>query len=164
KRPVSFSTKEWYTTQGPDRYRRALYTFRYRSVPYPMLQTFDAPNGDSSCVRRPRSNTPLQALTLMNEPLFVETAQELARRVLRDGGATDRDRIRYAFKRCVSRTPTDAEATEILSLLKKEQGRFAEPGRKPAEFSGSSEQSAEAAAWTAVSRVLLNLDETITKE
>ncbi len=70
------------TATGPERYRRALYTFRYRSVPYPMLQAFDAPNGEMSCVRRARSNTPLQALTTLNEPLFVESARALALRVL----------------------------------------------------------------------------------
>src|SRR6059058_2326663 len=65
---ASYGPKTWITDTGPDRYRRALYTFRFRSVPYPMLQTFDAPTGESSCVRRPRSNTPLQALTMLNEP------------------------------------------------------------------------------------------------
>ncbi len=70
--PTSYGPKVWHEAAGPDRYRRALYTFRYRSVPYPMLQTFDAPNGDFACVRRTRSNTPLQALTTLNEPIFLE--------------------------------------------------------------------------------------------
>jgi len=146
-RPVSYSNKNWFTSEGPDRYRRALYTFRYRSVPYPALQTFDAPSGESSCVRRARSNTPLQALTMLNEPLFLEAARELAARTLRDGGADDTQRIRYAFRRCVGRVPDEAETAELLSLLKKEERRFTEFG-----------------PWTAVARVLLNLDETITKE
>ncbi len=72
--PASYGPKVWKVETGPDRYRRALYTFRYRSVPYPVLQAFDAPNGDFSCVRRSRSNTPLQALTTLNEPLFLECA------------------------------------------------------------------------------------------
>ena len=76
--PASYSKKTWKSAEGPDRYRRALYTFRFRSVPYPALQAFDSPNGESSCVRRSRSNTPLQALTVLNEPLFVEAAKALA--------------------------------------------------------------------------------------
>jgi mono/diheme cytochrome c family protein len=161
-RPVSYSNKDWFTSEGPDRYRRALYTFRYRSVPYPMLQTFDAPSGESSCVRRARSNTPLQALTMLNEPLFLEAARELAARTLRDGGADDTQRIRYAFRRCLGRVPDGAETDELLALLKKEERRFTEFGRDAAQFSGTAD--AGKAAWTAVSRVLLNLDETITKE
>ena len=73
--PVSYGPKIWPEDKGPDRYRRGLYTFRYRSLPYPVLQTFDAPNGDSACVRRVRSNTPLQALMTLNEPLFLECAE-----------------------------------------------------------------------------------------
>jgi hypothetical protein len=162
RQPVSYSTKDWLTSEGTERYRRALYTFRYRSVPYPMLQTFDAPNGESSCVRRPRSNTPLQALTMLNEPLFMEMAQALATRTLKDGGVDDAARIRYAFRRCVSRAPTEQESAELIGLLKKEEARFAAAERDPAKFAGSG--TPQAAAWTAVARVLLNLDETITKE
>jgi hypothetical protein len=162
RQPVSYSNKDWFTSEGPDRYRRALYTFRFRSVPYPMLQVFDAPSGESSCVRRARSNTPLQALTMLNEPLFLETARELAARTLRDGGADDSQRMRYAFRRCVGRIPDETETSELLALLHKEEKRFTEFGRNPAQFSGTAD--ATRAAWTAVSRVLLNLDETITKE
>ena len=72
--PASYGPKVWKESEGTERYRRALYTFRFRSVPYPALQVFDAPNGDISCVRRSRSNTPLQALTSLNEPLFLECA------------------------------------------------------------------------------------------
>jgi hypothetical protein len=145
--PASYSKKSWKTAEGPERYRRALYTFRFRSVPYPMLQAFDAPNGESSCVRRSRSNTPLQALTTLNEPLFVEAAQALATRTLKDGGASDEARLAYAFRRCVARPPTGQESAVLLKFLDKQRTRLGEAG-----------------AWTAVSRVLLNLDETITKE
>jgi mono/diheme cytochrome c family protein len=161
-RPVSYSNKDWFTSEGSDRYRRALYTFRYRSVPYPMLQTFDAPSGENSCVRRARSNTPLQALTMLNEPLFLEAARELATRTLRDGGEDDTQRMRYAFRRCLGRVPSGSETDELLSLLKKEERRFTEFGRDAAQFSGTADSTK--AAWTAVARVLLNLDETITKE
>ena len=145
--PASYSKKSWKTSEGPERYRRALYTFRFRSVPYPMLQAFDAPNGESSCVRRSRSNTPLQALTTLNEPLFVEAAQALAKRTLKDGGTSDQDRITYAFRECVARRPSAQESAVLMKFLEKERARLN-----------------DADAWTALSRVLLNLDETITKE
>jgi mono/diheme cytochrome c family protein len=172
--PASYGPKPWAESSGPDRYRRALYTFRYRSVPHPALQTFDAPNGDYSCVRRVRSNTPLQALVSLNEPLFMEAAKALALRVLQEGGASDPDRVTYAFRRCVSRPPTDAETTEILSLLQKQTAHLSE-GWIPAYDLGAVDLAnpptlppgttpVQLAAWTSVSRVLLNLDETITRE
>src|SRR6185369_3711248 len=108
--PASYGPKVWNEETGPDRYRRGLYTFRYRSVPYPALQAFDAPNGDFSCVRRTRSNTPFQALTSLNEPVFLECARALAMRTIREGGATDAERVTYTFRRCVARPPTDRES------------------------------------------------------
>src|SRR5262249_5193740 len=155
-------------------YRRALYTFRYRSLPYPVLQTFDAPNGDAACVRRPRSNTPLQALMTLNEPVFVECAQALALRTLAEGGATDAERLTYAFRRCLAGHPSEAESKELLALLAREAERFGRPDAKPWELAAADPANppklpdgvtpARAAAWTVVARVLLNLDETITKE
>jgi hypothetical protein len=172
--PVSYGPKNWHTETGAERYRRALYTFRYRSVPYPMLQTFDAPPGEAACVRRSRSNTPLQALTTLNEPLFLEAARALAFKTLEQGGKSPAERLSYAFRRCVSREPNEAESTELLGLLARQQKRYAAGElnawgmleASPA-FQGhlpGGATPAEAAAWTAVSRVLLNLDETITKE
>jgi hypothetical protein len=168
--PVSYGPKNWYEEKGEDRYRRALYTFRYRSVPYPMLQTFDAPNGDSSCVRRSRSNTPLQALTTLNEPLSLEAARALALKTLFEGGKTDAERLTYAFRRSVSRKPTDAEQHELLGFLEKQTIRLREgwldtwslTGEPPKLPAGTT--PVELGAWTALSRVLLNLDETITKD
>jgi hypothetical protein len=144
--PASYGPKIWTEEKGADRYRRALYTFRYRSVPYPMLQNFDTPNGDVACVRRVRSNTPLQALTTLNEPLFMEAAKALAEKTVREGGASDGDRVEYMFRRCVSRRPTAAERDELLSFVNKQKGR------------------GETLAWTALARAMLNLDETITRE
>jgi hypothetical protein len=172
--PASYGPKVWNEETGPDRFRRAIYTFRYRSVPYPVLQTFDAPNGDFSCVRRVRSNTPLQALTSLNEVLFMEAARALARRVLEEGGETDRARVDYAFRRVLSRPPADEERRELLGLLDRQRQRIADgwvsahelgtgraavpsnlpPGATPASL----------AAYTVVARALLNLDETITRE
>jgi mono/diheme cytochrome c family protein len=172
--PTSYGPKVWDEAKGADRYRRALYTFRYRSVPYPMLQSFDAPNGDFACVRRTRSNTPLQALTTLNEPIFLECARALAQRTLREGGRDEAARLEYAFRRCLSRKPNGDESATLLALLQREVGRFQKPGADPwalaaddpshkPELPGDA-SPAQLAAWTAVSRVLLNLDETITKE
>ncbi|MBL8219042.1 MAG: DUF1553 domain-containing protein, partial [Bryobacterales bacterium] len=149
--------------KGADRYRRGIYTFRYRSVPYPMLQNFDAPNGDFACVRRTRSNTPLQALTTLNEPLFLETARALAKKTMAEGGATDRERIVYAFRRCMARPPSDAERGELQSLLERQTQRFVQGKLNAADMTGG-EANPQLAGWTALARVLLNLDETITKE
>jgi hypothetical protein len=172
--PASYGPKVWNEATGPDRYRRAIYTFRFRSVPYPVLQAFDAPNGDFSCVRRLRSDTPLQALTSLNEVLFMECAQALAARTLEQGGTSDPDRIRYAFRRCLGRKPDPDEAKDLLELLDKERAHLAEGWTSVPELAtGQSEISkplpkgvtpTQLAAYTVVSRVLLNLDETITKE
>jgi hypothetical protein len=172
--PASYGPKIWKEETGPERYRRALYTFRYRSVPYPALQVVDAPNGDFSCVRRSRANTPLQALTTLNEPLFVESAQALALRTLRNGGSSDAERLTYAFRRCVARKPTAQESEVLLGLLHRQTDRFSGGKRNPWDLAAANPAQppplpqgstpAQLAGWTAVSRVLLNLDETITKE
>jgi hypothetical protein len=172
--PASYGPKTWKEDTGPERYRRGLYVFKFRSVPYPMLQTFDAPNGDFSCVRRLRSNTPLQALVSLNEPTFMECAQALARKTLAEGGKTDAERINFAFRRALSRPPTASERNELLALLKRQQKYVGAGWVNPLELAtGKNEKPdnlpegvtpTQLAAYTAVSRVLLNLDETITKE
>ena len=174
KPPASFINKTWNESGSEARYRRAIYTFRYRSVPYPMLQAFDAPNGDFSCVRRGRSNTPLQALTTLNEPLFLESARALAARTLVTGGASDGQRLSYAFRRCLSRRPSPEEKAELLGLLKQATARYEEGKLDSWDLLGASAAlspllpsgmtPAQLAGWTVVSRALLNLDETITKE
>jgi mono/diheme cytochrome c family protein len=171
--PLSYAPFPWNEETGPDRYRRALYTFRRRSTPHPVLQNFDTPNGDFSCVRRVRSNTPLQALTTLNEVLFVEAAQSLALKTLAEGGKTDRERAEYAFRRCTSRRPSDDEAKDLLGLLERQKQRFADGWAEPklvafrdgkADKIPNSATPTQLAAWTMVARVVLNLDETITKE
>jgi hypothetical protein len=178
KPPASYGPKTWNVATGPDRYRRALYTFRFRSVPYPMLQTFDAPIGEVACARRARSNTPLQALTTLNEPLFVECARALALKVLNDSATTDAGRLSAAVKRCLSREPRGDELQVLQDYLEKERQRFAKPNENAWKLLAAGDadkqtiQTAlprgttpnELAAWTAVARVILNLDETITKE
>jgi hypothetical protein len=120
--------REWKVSKGEDRFRRGLYTFVYRATPPPSLNVFDAPDGYSTCTRRPRSNTPLQALTLMNDAGFFEFAGALEKIIQTEG-------LDVAFRRCVSRPPTQEEL-EILRSL----------------------DSLSAA------RALLNLDETVTRE
>ncbi len=174
--PVSYGPKPWPVDQDASRYRRAIYTFRFRSVPYPALEVFDAPNGDFSCVRRTRSNTPLQALTMWNEDIFVECAQALAARMMSYKGENIEDRLRYGFRLCVSRQPTDAEVGELLMLYRQQIEYLGAESRRderseqlpdPAEAPvpvPSDASPADFAAWTTVARVLLNLDETISKE
>ena len=172
--PASYAPFPWKEETGSDRYRRAVYTFRRRSTPYPVLQVFDAPNGDFSCVRRMRSNTPLQALASLNETVFVECAQALAKKTVENGGQTDDERITYAFRHALSRPPTPDEKSDLTSLLQKQTKRIADGWVNPNEIAtGKNEVSAELpkgatptqlAAYTVVCRVLLNLDETITKE
>jgi hypothetical protein len=169
--PASYGPKTWHDEEGSGRYRRALYTFRFRSVPYPMLQTFDTPNGDASCTRRLRSNTPLQALVSLNEPVFMECAQALARRCLEHGGS-DTERIRYGFRRCLGRRAESRELEELTRLLRHEKDYIAEGWTDTTSLGGNASADSlpkgttptELAAYTVVARVLLNLDETITKE
>jgi len=146
-----------------------MYTFRRRSTPYPMLQNFDVPNADFSCVRRTRSNTPLQALTLLNETLFMQCVRALPGRVLKEGRKSDESRLTLAFRLCVSRPPSADELAELKALLAKQRKRIADGKLDAVELAtGKKEKSAakmeEQAAYTVVTRVLLNLDETITKE
>jgi hypothetical protein len=144
--------KAWTTDQGPQRYRRAMYTTFIRSAPYPLFTTFDAPSFAAACTRRPRSNTPLQALTVANDEVFVEFAQGLAARlgkeVAQTGEEGDRLRISRAFELCVSRQPSPRELEAVLAYLNKQRAAFKD----------------DAAAWTAVARGLINTDEFITRE
>ncbi len=165
--PASYGPKTWTTAQGNAQYRRALYTFRFRSVPYPALQTFDTPPGDAPCTRRSRSNSPLQALTTLNEPLFFECAKQLASLTLAEGGATTRSRIEYAFRRCVNRQPEDAEVFALERFLSKQRDRISGGELTPAlivTVGDTRHDAAEWAAWTLTARVILNLDETITRQ
>ncbi len=164
----------WPTSVGEDRYRRGMYTFWKRNVPYPSMLVFDQPAGDFSCTRRLRSNTPLQALTTLNDQTFVEFAQALALRVWKDGGATDEDKMIYGFRLCTGRNPTASELQKLLKLLADQRPLF--DGRTAAAvYVSSADLNAlpedpagldlhKLAPWTMVARVLLNLDETITKE
>jgi mono/diheme cytochrome c family protein len=166
--------RPWVVSDGPDRYRRGLYTFFWRATPYPALTVFDAPNAIQSCTRRNRSNTPLQALTLLNDPSFVECASALGGRVLREGGCDDPGRLDAAFRLCLGRGPSAHEAKTLAALLAEERGGGT--GGSPTSAPSGAERAlageppvqpdrdADRAAWTTVARVLLNLDEFITRE
>ncbi|WP_050769408.1 PSD1 and planctomycete cytochrome C domain-containing protein [Blastopirellula marina] len=166
--PASYGYKTWNVASDVDRYRRGLYAFRFRSVPFPMLETFDAEPGNVSCVRRNRSNTPLQALTLLNEPLAQECAAALALRTQKEGGETDAARLEYAMRCCIARVPTADEIAMLQTMLDKQRTRLAAGELDAHEIVKSSAAKSddinEQAAWTLVARVILCLDETITKE
>lgn len=170
---VVYSSEKWQTSKGEDRYRRGLYTFWRRTTPYPAFMTFDAPSRETVCLRRVRTNTPLQALTTLNDPAFFDAARGLARRLMsRYHSAAEpiRERIVYAFRLCVARQPDEKELNRLARLFEGELARFRQD-------SGSAEQIAlggevqpsagtdlaEFAAWTMLANVLLNLDETITR-
>jgi hypothetical protein len=160
--------RDWKPSPGADRYRRGLYTYFWRSAPHPALMAFDAPDSTSTCTRRNRSNTPLQALTLLNDRAFYEFAQALAVRVLRECPGNDAERLAYAYRLCLARAPSAKEQQRLGALLSCFQESFAAnageakriaPATRPAGVTPS-----QAAAWTLVSRVMLNLDEFITRE
>jgi mono/diheme cytochrome c family protein len=177
---VTQQKKAWPESKGADRYRRGMYIHFWRSSPYPMLPTFDVPEGNTTCTRRARSNTPLQALTLANDRVFVEIAEALAARILRDPATDVHSRLRRAFMVCLSREPTPAEETRLAEFIATQANK--PPSNKPAPpprgascqlarfnpTSGLSGQASssphELAAWTAGARVLLNVDEFITRE
>lgn len=149
QKPVSYAPFPWRVEESDQKYRRSVYVFRRRSTPYPFLSTFDVPNGESSCLRRARSNTPLQALMTLNETLSLEAADHLAARMTRAGGGDDKAAIEHGFRLCTLRSPNVREMTVLMTLLNQQK------------------QAAEAdalAPMTVVARALLNLDETITKE
>jgi mono/diheme cytochrome c family protein len=160
---------KWVESKGPDRYRRGLYTWFQRTSPYPMLMTFDAPDSNVCCVRRERSNTPLQALTLLNDSVFVECAQALGRRIASECGcALPRERIQYAFRICLARDPSDEEASILArsyeTLLKEFQARPEESAKIVGTSGSQGSDRTEVAAWIAIGRTIMNLDEFVTRE
>jgi hypothetical protein len=159
--------REWKPSTGPDRYRRGMYTFFWRSAPHPGLTVFDAPDATATCTRRNRSNTPLQALTLLNDQAFVEFAQGLALRVLKEK-KTDEESLASAFRLCLGRTPSERERAILVKLLHKQMESFkASPKDAEAVVPADLPKEIDAtrfAAWTAIARALMNLDEFITRE
>jgi hypothetical protein len=155
----------WPTSTGPDRYRRGMYTFFMRSAPYPELTTFDTPVFSTTCTFRPRSNTPLQSLTMANDDLTIESSRALAGRILNHADA-DEQRLRYAYVLCFSRSPAPYETKRLLTYLDQQRTDFAASPLDASKVSGDvpGDDVTDIAAWTAVARVLMNLDEFITRE
>ncbi len=165
---IPYSSEKWTPSEGEDRYRRGLYVFIRRSAPYPSFLTFDATSRERCTVRRVRTNTPLQALTTLNDEAYFEAARALAARALRDRAPDASAVATYAFRLAVTRTPTDAELARILASYSDQLARFkkdsASAERAVAGFAVNGIDPAEQAAWTLVANALLNLDETVTKE
>ncbi|HYE72799.1 MAG TPA: DUF1553 domain-containing protein, partial [Blastocatellia bacterium] len=168
--PYDGSTIKWTTSAGPDRYRRSLYTFLRRTAPYPMMTTFDATSREFCTVRRVRTNTPLQALTTLNDEAAMEIARGLAKRITSEAGSDIKARLAYGFKLCVSRQPNSAELERLTALYQKQLSIYqadkqaAEKVAKASHTETKQMGVSEMAAWTIVANVLLNLDETMTKE
>jgi hypothetical protein len=158
----------WVESTGADRYRRGLYTWFQRTSPYPMLMTFDAPDGNVCTCRREKTNTPLQALTLLNDTVFVECAQALGKRMMDERPADVKDRIRHGFRLCVSREPSTVEMERLTrlfnELLQMCRSKPTEAAKLVGKMKPGSADPAEAAAWVALARTLLNLDEFVTRE
>jgi hypothetical protein len=166
-----YSSQTYVPSKGRDLYRRGLYTYWKRSMPHPALVTFDAPTRESCTVTRARTNTPLQALVLLNDPTFLEAARALAQRILREKGLDREGRLRFAFRLCTARTPDEREVRVLVRVLDLQWKNYLRDRQAAKELLGVGElprpatlDGAELAAWTAVSNLLLNLDETITRE
>jgi len=171
--PVAFggsNTKVYKQGSGDDLYRRSLYTFLKRTAPPPFMSSFDAPNREQSCTLRGRSNTPMQALQLMNDIQHVEAARNFAQRILKEGGADDKTRVRWAWRTVTARLPDDAELAIVLDSLSTHKTRYQtdEAAAKLLTHYGESKpdetlSTSELASWTMVANLLFNLDEVVTK-
>jgi hypothetical protein len=162
--------RTWATSKGDDRYRRGLYTFWRRTIPYPSMAAFDAPSRETCAIKRVRSNTPVQAFVTLNDPVYVEAAQALARRIVREGGGTPEDRVRFVLRFCLVRDPESQQVAKLLELYRNELEHYRQApadamklatdplGPLPAGMPAD-----EAAAWTVVANVVLNLDAVLTK-
>jgi hypothetical protein len=167
---ASYPGTTYVESKGDDLYRRSLYTFWKRTVPHPTMNVFDAPDREVCIVRRSVTNTPLQALTLLNDPIFVEAARRLAERSIHEGGAAPESRLAYAFRLATGRKPDASELeilrstlTRMLAVYQKDEAAAHSLTKVGASGSDSSIPVPELAAYTAVANVILNMDETITK-
>jgi Protein of unknown function (DUF1553) len=171
--PVAFvgsNTMNYSQDKGPALNRRSIYVFLKRTAPPPFLVNFDAPNRESLCGRRERSNTPLQALQLMNDVQHVEAARVLAERLIVEGGKTPAERIRFAYRTVLSRLPDADEADLVEARLRGFLERYrgdVEAAKKLVRYGESAPRSGlpepEVAAYTMIANLLLNLDETVTR-
>ncbi len=164
---VPYSGDRWTISDGEDRHRRGIYTFWRRSSPYPSLISFDAPSRESCTLKRGRTNTPLQALTLLNDPVYLEAAQGLAARMLADGGDTVPKRLAFGVRLCAARSAAAEELAALTTLYERQLRRYGDDRKAAAAIAGGDANRAEVtqlAALTVVANALLNLDETISRE
>ena len=167
---LNFPKREWQNDKGEGLYRRGLYTYWCRTFPHPSLAAFDAPSREECTVERPRSNTPLQALVLLNDPTYVEAARAFAERIVREGGTEMEGRIQFAYRQALMREARPEERTVLTGLYRQHLEQY-RADKKAAEAlltvgdrpAPKDIEAAELAAWTSVARVLLNLHETITR-
>jgi len=165
-RHVGRNAPVYKTSTDEDRFRRGLYVIWRRSAPYPSFTNFDAPDRAACTVQRPRTNTPLQALTLLNDQAYVELAQALAARIVADRPeASVAERIEYAFRLCASRRPSADEINQLAEVYRRELAQFEKDpaSARPLAGEADAESAPRMAAWFVVANILMNLDETITK-
>lgn len=162
--------RTWPTSKGEDRYRRGLYTFWRRTIPYPSMTTFDAPSRETCSLRRFRTNTPLQAFVTLNDPAFVEASQALARRIMKEGGSTPAERTAFGLTLCLVRPPSKQQVDAIVKLYESELAHYRADSSAATKLATEplgplpeGIDAAEAAAWTVVANVLLNLDGVLMK-
>jgi hypothetical protein len=159
----TYAAGPWKSSEGEDRYRRGLYTFTKRTNPFAMTSTFDGPSGEACLVRREVSNTPLQALTVMNDVMLVDFTKALAKRTFEHAGTTEEKAVSL-FRRCLMRKPKADEVSMLVKFYETQQKRFAADEKRASAVAGEGKDVVDRAAWAAVARAVLNLDEFITKE
>jgi hypothetical protein len=160
----TYGALPWKASTGEDRFRRSLYTFSKRTAPFAMYNTFDAPTGEECIARREISDTPLQALTLLNDTMFMEAAQAMGNTLAHEHG-TDEQKAADAFRRCLTRAPDGEEIAMLSRFAKNARERFEAGGIDPAKLADEAKDDpVERATWTAVARAIMNLDEAVTKE
>jgi hypothetical protein len=162
---AAFNGTKYAPTAGPTRHRRGLYVILRRTIPHPSMVAFDAPSREFCTSRRPVTNTPLQAFVTLNDPVYVEAAQGLARRILSEGGGTDEERVRFGLRLCLCDEPTESQVATLVRLQASERAHYAvatdealAAATNPLGALPEGMDAAEAAAWTMVASVLLNMD------
>jgi hypothetical protein len=168
---AAYGSPKWTVSSGEDRYRRSVYTYQKRTAPFAMFSTFDGPSGEACVARRDVSNTALQALTLLNDEMFLEAARALGSETAGQGGV-DETRIAFAFRRVLTRSPTESETDRLLAFVSQQRSRLPAGKKVPAgELDAQTglpvrtgpADANDIAVWTSVARALLSLDETLTK-
>ena len=159
----TYGAGPWNVSPGEDRYRRGLYTFTKRTAPFAMTTTFDGPSGESCLVRREASNTPLQSLTMLNDVMHADFTKALAKRAIEHKGTTE-EHVAYLFRICLVRSPKPDESALLVKFFEMQRKRFAADEKRAIALVGEGKDAADRAAWAAVARTILNLDEFINKE